>query len=87
MRTWNRHGRGNSVLKGHAKGDGTRSFCLYTVYDNRTDLPVIIDGEALLAAMAMGVTIGSFYSIVSRSGKPNAFKRWSVYKRFLDDDK
>ena len=77
-------GRGNTVLKGHVKGTGTTSFCIYTVYDNRTDLPVIVDGDARAAAEAMGLTLGSFYSVVSRSDKSNAIKRWTIYKNFLD---
>lgn len=84
MATWNRNGRGNEVLKGHVKGSGVRHFCTYTVYDNRTDLPVIVDGDAKAASEAMGLTLGSFYSVVSRSDKPGAFKRWSIYKNFLD---
>ncbi len=85
-KTWKRNGHGNTVIKGHIKGTETRSFCLYTVYDNRTDLPVIIDGEATDAAEAMGLTLGSFYSVVSRADKPNAIKRWTVYKRFIDEN-
>ena len=82
-KTWNRNGRGNKVLKGHVKGDGTRSYCAYTVYDNRTDLPIIIDGDARAAAAAMGLKIGSFYSAVTKA-KTGAVKRWTIYKNFLD---
>lgn len=86
-KTWNRNGRGNHILKGHVKNDRGRNFIVYTVYDNRTDLPIVIDGDAKTAADAMGLTLGSFYSVVSRADKPNAIKRWSIYKRFLDENK
>lgn len=82
-RNWNRNGRGNKVLKGHVKGDSGRKFIAYTVYDNRTDLPIIIDGDARSAAAAMGIRFGSFYATVTRA-KTGAVKRWTIYKNFLD---
>lgn len=70
----------------HNSGKGTRSFCVYTVYDNRTDLPIIIDGEARECAEAMGMTLASFYSAVvhAKSGK---IKRWHIEKKYLDGRK
>lgn len=52
------------------------SRLLFTVYDNRTDFPVIVDGTAEEAAKAMGIDIGSFYT--ASSGK---VKRWVILKR------
>ena len=70
----------------HTHGKDTRSFIVYTVYDNRTDLPVIVDGEARECAKAMGISFSSFYSAVSnaRSGK---VKRWTIIERYLDGKK
>ena len=70
--------------KSHRKGKDTSSFVLYTVYDNRTDAPVIVDGEAKDAAKAMGVEFSSFYSIVSKV-KAGKYKRWTVLTRFIDE--
>lgn len=83
MTPQNRKGRGNDVLKGHVKGEGTTSFCVYTVYDNRTDLPVIIDGDARASAAAMNLKIGSFYAAIVNA-KTGRVKRWHIEKRFLD---
>lgn len=56
----------------------------YTVWDNRSDEMVILDGSARDAARAMGVKISSFYTTVcrSRNGK-NA--RWTVDVREAAD--
>lgn len=70
--------------KNHRKGKDTSSFVLYTVYDNKADMPVIVDGEAKDAAKAMGVEFSSFYSIVSKS-KAGKYKRWTVLTRFIDE--
>ena len=40
----------------------------YTVYDNRTD-EVLAFGRSEECARQLGVTLGSFYSILSRSRK------------------
>lgn len=54
----------------------------YTVYDNRTDLPIITGGTADECAKAMGMTRQSFYSTRSRCVKPRKQKdeRWTIYK-------
>lgn len=69
----------------HHKGENTRSFLVYSVWDNRTDELVIVDGEAAACAKAMKLSLASFYSTVSRvaSGK---LKRWTIRKRFLDGE-
>jgi DNA invertase Pin-like site-specific DNA recombinase len=60
--------------RGRPKGSAKR---LYTVYDNRTDMPIIIDGTAKECAKAMGIKLITFYPYVtsSREGKP---KKWHI---------
>lgn len=70
----------------HNRGENTRSFCVYTVYDNRTDFPIIVDGEARECAKVMGISIASFYPAVVRA-KSGAIKRWHIEKRYLDGRK
>lgn len=53
---------------------------LYTVYDNRTDFPVIVDGTSKECAKAMGITMNSFTSICHRS-KHKKSKRWYIMRR------
>ena len=59
---------------------------LYTVYDNRTDMPVIIDGTAEEAARAMGIVPASFRGIVSRTWS-GYNKRWYVEARSIKKKK
>ncbi len=49
----------------------------YTVYDNRTDALVIVDGTSRQAAAAMGLTLGSFYSAVTRA-RQGKRRRWHI---------
>ena len=53
----------------------------YSVYDRRTDMPVIIGGTARECAAAIGLTIGSFHTI--RSKQKNGQKtseRWEIHQ-------
>ena len=50
---------------------------LYTVYNNKTDLPVIIDGTAEQTAKAMGMTLQTFLPTVSRSIR-GINKKWYI---------
>lgn len=54
----------------------------YTVYDNHTDLPIIVGGTADECAKVMGITRESFYSTRSRCVKPRKQKdeRWTILK-------
>lgn len=54
-----------------------RKPLLYTVYNNKTDMPVIIDGTAEQAAKAMGISFKTFYSAVTfaRNGR---IKKWHI---------
>lgn len=46
-----------------------KGYVAYSVWNNKTDDIVIVDGTAEETAKAMGVTMKSFYTIVSRSKK------------------
>ena len=50
---------------------------LYTVYNNKTDMPIIIDGTAEECAKAMGMTLSSFYSAVTHS-RTAKIKKWYI---------
>lgn len=73
----------NHALKNHKCGKDTSRFIVYTVYDNRTDFPVIIDGTADECAKAMSLTLSSFYTAVTRCGQ-GTNKHWEISKRYLD---
>jgi len=70
----------------HTKGKNTRSFIVYSVWDNRTDELVILDGEAKDCAKAMNLSISSFYSIVTKV-KKGIVKKWTIKSRYLDGGK
>ncbi len=50
---------------------------LYTIYNNKTDMPVIIDGTARECAKAMGMTLSSFRSAVTHA-KTGKVKKWHI---------
>ena len=54
-----------------------RNPLLYTVYNNKTDMPVIIDGTAEQAAKAMKMSIKSFYPAVTHA-KTGKIKKWHI---------
>ena len=54
----------------------------FTVYDNKTDMPVIVSGTAHEAAKAMGIKYDSFWSLYSRFLKGMRI-RWT----FIDESK
>ena len=56
-----------------------RVNCKYTVYDNRTDAPVIVCAEAQECADAIGVALGTFYAYLTPSGKSREH-RWTIIK-------
>lgn len=73
------------AIKGHtAREDGR--FIRYTVYNNKTDMPVLIDGTAPECAKAMGVTLNSFYIYVHLASKGTPRKMWYIERRFLDEE-
>ncbi|MBR1810776.1 MAG: hypothetical protein IJ766_03875 [Clostridia bacterium] len=59
---------------------GMRAMILYTVYDNKTDLPVIVDGTASEAANVMGITVNGLYTAVCRQNN-HELRRWTILKR------
>lgn len=67
----------------HTKGENTRSFIVYTVWDNRTDKCVIVDGEARDCAKAMGLKMSSFYSTVTKV-KNGIVGKWTIMARYCD---
>lgn len=71
-------------ISGHKPIEQRGFYCLYTVYDNRTDFPIAVDSTAKECARIMGKTIGNFYCLVNRAlnGK---VKRWTVMRRFVDE--
>ena len=72
------------VIRGHRVVDGVRNFCCYTVYDNKTDFPIVVDGTADECARALNRSKNSFYSLVSRVLKGEN-KRYSILRRMIDD--
>lgn len=54
----------------------------YTVYDRRTDLPVIIGGTARECAAAMKISLGSFHTIYTKLKKGNkkATRKWEIFR-------
>ena len=68
---------------GHVRGKTSRNFCVYSVYDAKTTLPVIIDGSAAECARAMGIKLSSFYYAVYRFRK-GLLKRWEIYQEYAD---
>lgn len=67
----------------HKCGKNTRAYCVYTVYDNKTDFPVIIDGDARACAYAMGMKLNSFYCAIKRA-ENKTIKRWTIERHYLD---
>ena len=72
-----------SKIWGHRKGRGRREFINYTIYNNKTDMPVIIDGTARQCAKAMGLSLDSFYCTVCRARK-GLIKKWHIQSYYLD---
>ena len=52
---------------------------MYSVYDRRTEMPLIIAGTAAQCAAAMGVTMNTFYSLRSKY-KHGVQGRWEIYR-------
>lgn len=71
--------------KGHRKGTAGRMFCMYSIYDNRTDLPLVIDATAEECARVLKRSVNSFYCMVSRVAKGRN-KRYSVLRRHIDEE-
>lgn len=53
---------------------------LYTVYDNKSDMPVAIDEPAKKCAKSMGIAFSSFYKTVSQC-ENGTNQRWHISKK------
>lgn len=53
---------------------------LYTVYDNKTDMPVAIDETARKCAKSMGIAYSSFYKTLNQC-KNGENQRWHIEKK------
>ena len=63
------------------KGRPQAPYKLYTVYNNKTDFPVIVDGTAEECAAAMGLaTKGNFYNAVAHV-RNGSLKKWTILVR------
>lgn len=66
---------------GKGKYERTKHFT-YTVYDRRTDMPVIIGGTARQCAAAMGISLDSFHTIYTKlkNGSEKATQKWEIFR-------
>lgn len=60
---------------------------MYSVYDAKTDVPLIIYANSRDCAKAMGVTLNSFhrYMVRMRQGKIK-LRKWAIYEDGEADD-
>ena len=52
----------------------------YAVYDNRTDVPLIVGGTSKECAAAMGIKRASFYCVKSPNKYVGKKKRWTIFR-------
>lgn len=71
--------------KGHRKGSAGRQFCMYSIYDNRTDFPLVIDATAEECAATLKRSVNSFYCLVNRVRKGKN-KRYTIMRRHIDEE-
>lgn len=63
------------------RGRPQAPYKLYTVYNNNTDMPIIVDGTAAECAAAMGLkTVGNFFNTVVRA-RSGYLKKWTILCR------
>lgn len=76
-------GRPRGRPKGRLSSNPTR----YTVYNRRTDLPVIIGGTARQCAAAMGITYGSFHTTYTKlkNGHKKASRKCEIFRDDPED--
>lgn len=72
---------------GRPKGSLGKNPVRYTVYNRRTDFPVIIGGTARECAAAMKISLGSFHSIYTKlkNGSKQASRKWEIFRDDLED--
>ena len=74
--------------KGHRcshDGDRRPYFCTYTVYNNKTDFPVVAGATAWEAARAMGMTLSSFYAAITKA-REGVVKKWTFIIEHADEE-
>ena len=59
---------------------------LYSVWNNFTDEVVVIDGNYIECSKAMGVSVKSFYTLVSKACR-GKMKKWTIEKKVLREGK
>ena len=71
-----------SGTRGRPKGRKNSIHACYTVYDCRTDLPLIIGGTAQECAAAMRIAPGSFHTIYTKlkNGNKGATRKWEIFR-------
>ncbi len=68
-------------MKTQKIGRPAKPYKLYTVYNNKTDFPVIVDGTAAECAAAMGLkTVGNFYNALAHV-RNGSLKKWTILVR------
>ena len=68
--------------RGRPKGRKNSTHACYTVYDRRTDLPVIIGGTVQECAAAMKISPVSFHPIYTKlkNGNKKATRKWEIFR-------
>lgn len=58
----------------------------YSVYHKKTDEPLILYGTSKECAIAMGITVNSFYRYICRlRGGKIKIRKWSIYEDEVED--
>ena len=67
---------------GRPKGRLSSTHVCYTVYNRRTDFPVIIGGTARECAAAMKISLGRFHTIYTKlkNGHKRATRKWEIFR-------
>ena len=64
-------------------------FTRFTVYDNKTDMPIIVCGTALQCANVMGIAVNTFYNFATDNDsdlkKKRYGNRWTVIREELTE--
>ena len=82
--------KNKDYFKGRFEKDSTattyRRQVLYTVWNNYTDEVVIVDGNVVECAKAMGISEKSFHSIMTRT-KQGKTRKWTFEKTLIKEMK
>lgn len=58
----------------------------YSVYNRKTDEPIVIYGTSIECAKVMGVTMTTFYIYVTRSNKNYGHRKYDIYVDDPEED-